>query len=46
MTRYPWRYRCPEGHASVYLSTNRIWCQSCSEAYDKSEMQDLAQTGP
>lgn len=29
--RDPWRYRCPEGHASVRERSGRYWCETCSD---------------
>jgi len=40
-----WRYRCPEGHASIEMGRNRFQCHSCRKkgngSYDKSELVDL-----
>lgn len=38
----PWRYRCPENHASVTIRTNTFWCSACCQSYSKDELQDLA----
>lgn len=42
---YPWRYRCPEGHATIQMNAETFTCRSCSETYPKSELVDLAPEG-
>lgn len=44
MTSYPWRYRCPEGHASIRLYRDCYNCRTCRETYPKDELVDLAPT--
>jgi len=42
MTANPWRYRCPDGHANIYLYTRRFRCQTCRTTYSKDVLTDLA----
>jgi hypothetical protein len=40
----PWRYRCPEGHASWHSPEyGRYYCRSCSEGFD--ELVDAKELG-
>jgi len=41
MTGEPWRFRCPEGHASVQLGTEYFWCDACGTSYPKDELTDV-----
>lgn len=42
MKRAPWRFRCPEGHASISIGQTTIRCRACGETYPRDELQDLA----
>jgi len=39
---YPWRYRCPEGHANIELGASVFSCDSCGTTYPKDQLVDLA----
>lgn len=42
----PWRYRCPEGHASITIGRDRFKCSACRKAgetatFPKDDLVDL-----
>ena len=43
MTAQPWRFRCPEGHASLELYVSGYWCSACHQTY-QGDPVDLAPT--
>jgi len=42
MPSNPWRYRCPDNHASLRLYSNRFRCHTCGRSYPKADLVDLA----
>ena len=40
MTKYPWRFRCPEDHASLDIGFESYWCDTCHESYDMKTLED------
>lgn len=35
MTREPWRWRCPEGHAAWQSASTGYLCRSCGEQFEE-----------
>jgi len=44
MTRYPWRFRCPEGHSNLRQHTSGFRCRTCEETFDQDDLVDHGQT--